>query len=269
MKIAFIGAGLMGEAIISGLLARGTVGAGDISASDVSAKRLEAIGDKYGVGCTGDNREAARGSEVVVLAVKPQTLAGVMAELKGTLDAGQMVLSIVAGASLALIGEGLGHAPVVRAMPNTPAQIGQGITVWTATSAVGEAQREKARAILSALGEEVYVPDEKYIDMATAVSGSGPAYIFLVIESLIDAAVHIGLPRELAEKLVIETALGSARLARQSGQHPAVLRDMVTSPGGTTAEGLLRLEERGLRAILAQAVISAYEKARRLAGGGG
>jgi pyrroline-5-carboxylate reductase len=203
-------------------------------------------------------------AEVVVLAIKPVSLRGVMAELKGLLQPEQVVLSIVAGASIATLCRGLDHKIVVRAMPNTPAQIGEGVTVWTTTSEVKEERQQEVRSLLSALGRQIYVSEEKYIDMATAVSGSGPAYIFLIIESLIDASVHIGLPRGLAQDLVLETISGAAHLVQKSAKHPAELRNLVTSPGGTTAEGLLQLEEGGLRALLAQAVIAGYEKAKML-----
>jgi pyrroline-5-carboxylate reductase len=149
-------------------------------------------------------------------------------------------------------------------MPNMPSQIGEGITVWTATTEVDQKQKELAKSILSSLGEELYVNSEKYIDMATALSGSGPAYIFLIVEALIDAGVHIGLPRNIAEKLVLETTIGSTKTIKVMAKHPAELRNMVTSPGGTTAEGLLQLETGGLRSLLLQAVIAAYDKARSL-----
>ncbi|GAG29909.1 unnamed protein product, partial [marine sediment metagenome] len=186
--------------------------------------------------------------------------------LEGRFTRGQLVLSIVAGAAMATIARGLGHRSVVRAMPNTPAQIGQGMSVWTASSEASQRQKGTARSILGAMGREIYVPDEKYIDMATAVSGSGPAYIFLVIEALVDAAVYIGLPHEMVEDLVLETVVGAARLTQETGKRPKELRDMVTSPGGTTAQGLLKLEEGGLRDLLLRAVIAAYEKAKELRG---
>jgi pyrroline-5-carboxylate reductase len=264
MKIAFIGAGVMGEAIISALLQKRAVSRSAILACDVDPARLAAIGKKYKVRHTADCRSAGKICDVIVLSIKPQTLPKVMNDLTGTLKEGQLVLSIVAGASLGTITKGLKHDAVVRVMPNTPAQVGQGISVWTATSAVSQAQKEIAQNIIKATGREIYVQDEKYIDMATAISGSGPAYIFLIMEALTDAAVHIGLPRKLAEELVTQTVLGSAYMSRETGKHPAELKNMVTSPGGTTAEGLLCLEEGGVRAILAQAVIAAYEKAQRL-----
>ena len=268
MKIAFIGVGVMGEAIISALIKQKTVGRDSIMACDVDPARLAAVGKKYKVSHTPDCRSAAKVCDIIVLSIKPQTLSTVMGDLKGALKESQLVLSIVAGARLDTISKGLKHDAIVRVMPNTPAQVGQGMSVWTATSAVSQAQKDIAQNILKSTGREIYVQDEKYIDMATAISGSGPAYIFLIMEALTDAAVHIGMPRKLAEELVTQTVLGSAYMSRETGKHPAELKNMVTSPGGTTAEGLLCIEEGGMRAILAQAVIAAYEKAQRLGGQG-
>jgi pyrroline-5-carboxylate reductase len=259
----------MGEAMISAILQQGAAGEGDICACDIDPARLTAIGQACKVACTSDIDAALNGSDVVVLSVKPQSLATVMNDLKGKLEPRQVVMSIVAGAKTGAISQGLSHDRVVRVMPNTPAQIGRGMSVWVATAAVDDDQRQSVRTILSAMGRELYVADEKLIDMATAISGSGPAYIFLVMESLIDAGVHIGLPRGTAEELVMQTVLGSAHMAVESGKHLADLRNAVTSPGGTTAEGLLCLEEGGLRAILTQAVIAAYHKAQLLGSEGG
>lgn len=266
MKIAFIGAGFMGEAIIAALLKRKSVRPKYIYACDIDSARLTAIGKNYRVNCASDIGKAISNADVIVLSVKPQSLASVMKDIKGKTEESQLVFSIVAGARLDTLRKGLAHEAIIRAMPNTPAQVGQGMSVWTATSAVTQAQKDMAQTILKAIGEEIYVADEKYIDVATAVSGSGPAYIFLIMEALTDAAVHIGLPRKTAEKLVVQTVLGSAYLSRETGKHAAELKNMVTSPGGTTAEGLLCLEKGGLRAIIAQAVIAAYEKAQRLGG---
>ncbi len=264
MQIAFMGGGVMAEAIIRGILDRGLVEAGDIVASDISTERLSYLKERYGVITKSDNRSAVERAEVVILAIKPVTLPEVMRGLKGCLSPEQLVLSIVAGATVAKICQGLDHNKVIRAMPNTPAQIGEGITMWTATGEVKEDDREKARSILGALGKVVFSQDEKYVDMATAVSGSGPAYVFAIIEALTDAAVHIGLPHELAQELVLQTISGSTHLAQKSGKHPAELRNQVTSPGGTTAQGLLQLEEGGLRALLARAIIAGYEKSKAL-----
>jgi pyrroline-5-carboxylate reductase len=266
MKIAFVGGGNMGEAMIRGILDKGLAGTADISVSDVSPSRRSFLAQQYGVSSLSGNCAAAERAEAVVLAVKPVALPEVMSELKACLQPGQTVISIAAGVSLAKLTRGLDRRSVVRAMPNTPAQIGEGMTVWTATPDVTELDKSRAGQILGAIGRQVFVSDEKYVDMATAVSGSGPAYVFLVIESLTDAAVRIGLPRDLAQQLVLETVAGSTHLAQKSARHPAELRNLVTSPGGTTAEGLHQLEEGSLRALLARAIVAGYEKAKELRG---
>lgn len=265
MKIAFVGGGMMGEAIIKSLLGKNVAKPVDITASDVSQVRRETLKKKYRVNAVGNNKEAVKGADLVVLAVKPQELGKVLGELKG-LPSKQLVLSIVAGATMETLQEGLGHSLLVRAMPNMPAQIGEGMTVWTAAGEVSQKQKDMAQSILAAMGKEIYVSGEKYIDMATALSGSGPAYVFLIIEALVDAGVHIGMPRDMAEKLAVQTVLGSARAVEVMGKHPAELKNMVTSPGGTTTEGLLQLETGGLRSLLLQAVIAAYNKAKSLGG---
>jgi len=266
MKLAFIGGGVMGEAIIGALLSRGIAQADDITACDVLAQRRDHLQRTYKVGAVDEGAAAVEGADVVVLAVKPQDFPPLARDLAGRLNAHQTALSIMAGVSVAALRQALGHEAIVRAMPNTPAQIGQGMVVWTATEAVGSQARDHVRSVLGALGQELYVDDEKYVDMATAVSGSGPAFVFLVMEALIDAAVHIGMRREMATPMVIQTMLGSALYAQTTGKHLADLRNMVTSPGGTTAEGLLALEEAGVRAAFAEAVVAAYEKAKRLGG---
>jgi len=264
MKIAFIGGGNMGEAMLSAILAKKLSQPQSILVSDISQPRRQYLEQKYGVAVTGDNRLATKRADVVVLAIKPQNLAGVMAELNGQLKPAQLVLSIVAGARIDTLCRGLDHNYVVRAMPNTPAQIGEGITVWATTAEVTEQQKGWVGSILGAMGKEIYVDDEKYLDMATAVSGSGPAYVFLFVEALVDAARHIGLPRDMAQELVLETLLGSGHFLQKSGKQPLELRRMVTSPGGTTAEALLQLEKGKFTELVRQAVEAAYNKAQRL-----
>ena len=222
---------------MAAVLDLGLAKAGAITISDIAKARLKHLEKKYGVAATTSNLKAAAKGEVVVLAIKPQNLPEVMAELSGCFKPSQLVLSIIAGASTKTLSRGLRHDSIVRAMPNTPARIGEGISVWTATAEVSKKQRAWAGSILGAMGKEVYVDDEKYIDMATAVSGSGPAYFFLMVEALVDAAAGIGLPRDMALALVLETMLGSGHLIQRSGKAPAELRRMVTSPGGTTAAG--------------------------------
>ncbi len=264
MKIAFIGGGNMGEAMLSAILDRGLSTPEAISVSDIKESRRQYLEQKYGVAVTGSNRLAVEKGDIVVLAIKPQDLAGVMAELSGQLQSSQLVLSIIAGARISAMCQGLNHSRVVRVMPNTPAQIGQGMSVWTATAEVDEQQRGWVSSILGAMGKEIYVDDEQYIDMATAVSGSGPAYVFLFIESLVDAAVHIGLPRDMAQELALQTVLGSSQFLQKSGKPPDELRRMVTSPGGTTAEAIAKFEEGQFSELVMQAVSAAFNKARKL-----
>ncbi len=254
----------MAEAIVRGVIEQGVATPADILVSEPIAPRRSTLSDTYNVSTTDDNLAALQGPEAVVLAVKPQVMPHVLEQMKGRVGSDQMVLSIAAGVKLDTLSNGLGHDVLVRAMPNTPAQIGQGITMWATGAGAGPDARDAAAGILQALGEEIYVEDEKYLDMATALSGGGPAYTFLVIESLIDAGVHVGLSRDIAEKLAVETIAGSAQLYRESGKHPAELKNMVTSPGGTTAEALLVLESGGLRGLFINAIVEAYRKAQRV-----
>lgn len=249
----------MGEAMLKALLAKGIVGPIDVAVGEVSGSRRGYLSEHYGVSVCEDNRQAISNAEVVVLAIKPQDLPAASTQMRD-LSSEQLVVSILAGTPLATLHRELNHACLVRAMPNMPAQIGQGVTAWIASTDTSETQRETARTVLGALGEEVYVPDEKYIDMATALSGSGPAYVFLFVESLIDAGVYVGLPRHLSQRLVIRTLFGSAQMLDETGEHPAKLRNAVTSPGGTTAEALLHLERGRLRSLFLEAVSAAYRK---------
>ena len=260
LNVAFIGAGAMASAMIGGLLARHDVEPDGVIASDRHQERLDAVGGQFGVRTTLDNLAAARPAHVVVLSVKPQVLPAVLAELRGAVEPGALVVSIVAGATIASIATGLGHRGIVRTMPNTPAQVGEGMTVWTATPEVSEAQREQARAIVAALGRQLFVEEEKFLDMATAISGSGPAYVFLMMEALIDAAVHLGFSRDAARELVVQTIRGSAIYAENQPVHPAELRNRVTSPGGTSADALYQLEKGGFRTVMSDAVLAAYER---------
>ncbi|MFQ5873078.1 MAG: pyrroline-5-carboxylate reductase [Dehalococcoidia bacterium] len=264
MRLSFIGGGVMAEAIIKGVLDQQVAQAEGIVASDPDPARRTWLADNYGVRAIENNLEALNDGEMVVLAVKPQTMPRVLTELQGKPGDDQLVLSIAAGVNLETIRSGLAHDLLIRAMPNTPARIGQGVTMWTATNKVGPGDKEAGASVLRALGEEVYVEDEKYLDMATALSAGGPAYVFTFMETLIDAGVHMGLSREVSQKLVIETVQGSAALAEETGAHPAALRNMVTSPGGTTTEALLVLEEGGFRGLLMRAVLAAYQKTQGL-----
>lgn len=267
LSFAFLGAGMMGEAMIAGLLKQRLVAPGRIVATARRGERRDELAARHGIRATGDNRAAAEGADVVVFSLKPQTLPKVLPLLSGALRPDALALSIVAGATLRSFEEGLAHGAVVRAIPNTPSQIDEGMTVWTATAAATEPQRRTAAAILAALGREHFVDDEKYLDMATALSGTGPAFCFLFAEALIDAGVHLGFSRRVAEELVLQTLHGSVLFAMQSGRHLAELRNMVTSPGGTSAEALHALERGGLRTVVADGVWAAYRRTRELGKG--
>ncbi|HSJ57974.1 MAG TPA: pyrroline-5-carboxylate reductase [Anaerolineae bacterium] len=264
VRISFVGSGIMAEAMIKGLLREGMVAPDQIVAGGPRAERGQELFDRYGVHTTTHNVEAVREADLVVLSVKPQVLCGVLRELAGHVVPDALLLSIVAGAHMSTIERALDVASIVRVMPNTPAQIGMGISVWTATEATSQGQRAQALAILGALGEEVYVDDEGYLDMATALSGTGPAYVFLLMEAMVDAGVHLGFSRHVSERLVIETLRGSVEYARQSPRHLAALRNQVTSPGGTSAEALYHLEKGGLRTVLSRAIWAAYQRSRTL-----
>lgn len=263
--LAIVGAGIMAESIVGGLLAKAMLPADRIVASHPRADRRQALEKRFGIRTVERNADAVIGADLVALTVKPQVIGAVMRELRDVLAEDQVVMSILAGANIATLETGLGHARIVRVMPNTPAQIGEGMSVWCATPAVDEVARAKVRAALGALGEELEVETEKYVDMATALSGTGPTYVFLMMEALVDAGVHMGFPRRIAEEIVLQTVSGSVAFARSSGKHLAELRNMVTSPGGTSAEAIYQMEKGALRTVLSKSVYAAYQRTQTLA----
>ncbi len=269
LHLAFIGCGVMGESMLAGLVVNGIVDAVNISASHPREDRRADLAARYGIRTYESNAEAARAlagheNSAVVLCVKPQRLKKVLADLDGVIHVEQLVVSIVAGATISHLAQELGTAKVVRAMPNTPSKIGAGITAWTCTEAVGGIERGHVREMLTALGKELFVETENMIDMATSLSATGPTYIFMVMEALTDAGVHMGFSRDMAKELVQETMLGSVKFAMASHKHPAELRNMVTSPGGTSAEAIYQMEKGSLRTVLSKAVYSAYKRAVEL-----
>jgi len=269
LHLAFIGCGVMGESMVAGLLRKELVDPKNISASHPREGRRRELSEKYGIAVYDHNAEAAKTvvdkeNSAVLICVKPQRLERVLGDLEGILHLDQLVLSIVAGARIEHLAEELGTAKIVRAMPNTPSQIGAGITAWTCTQAVGDEERGHVREILAALGKELFVETEDMIDMATSLSATGPTYIFMVMEALTDAGVHLGFSRDMARELVQETMLGSVKFAIESHKHPAELRNMVTSPGGTSAEAIYQMEKGSLRTVLSNAVYSAYKRAVEL-----
>jgi pyrroline-5-carboxylate reductase len=263
-RLGFIGSGIMAEAIILGLLKNGLVSAEAICCADPYVARGKELESAYGVRSTTDNSEAIADAEIVVLSVKPQVLGDITPALKGKLSESQLLVSILAGVDIRTLRKGFDHKAIVRTMPNTPARIGQGMTVWTATPEVTASQREMAQTMLAALGQEIFVSREGDLDMATALSGTGPAYVFLFMEALIDAGVHMGFSRRVAEQLVLQTVKGSVDFALASDSHLAELRNQVTSPGGTTADALYFMEKGGLRTVMSKAVFAAFKKSRAL-----
>jgi len=266
-KFAIIGAGAMGEAIIGGLIRQNLTSPENIHASEPRVERCEELNNKYGITTSAHNLDVVENADVVVLAVKPQRLEKILSELSGKIPANAVVITIIAGASIDKISKGLAHNAVVRTMPNTPGQIGKGITVWFAPNSVSESQLEKARLMLQALGENIQVDEEYFLDMATAVSGTGPMYVYLFMEAFMDAAVHLGFSRYVAEKLVIETIRGSVDYYESQSVHVADLRNKVTSPGGTSAAALYYLEKAGFRTAISRAIWAAYERSQQLGKG--
>lgn len=262
-KIAVLGVGKIGEALIRGLAERGGVQLGDVSGTagrDDSRERLAALGIRP----VAPNAEAVRGADVVILATKPSVIPTVLADVKGALAPSALVVSVAASVTTGAIEAGLGGSPaVVRAMPNTPCLLGEGMTVLARGKHANESHLALARALFDAVGRTA-VLDEKLMDGVTGLSGSGPAYIYLVIESLAEAGVKVGIPRDVSTLLSAQTVLGAARMVLELGSHPALLKDAVTTPAGCTVDGLLELEEGKLRVTLIKAVVRAAERAREL-----
>ncbi len=263
-RLAIIGAGAMGEALASGLLRAGIIEASRLTLADVDESRLQAVANRLGVATTSSNREAVRDAEVVVLAVKPQIVQAAMTELASEWPADRLMISLAAGVkTVTLEGFLQAGAPVVRVMPNTPALVGQAATAICRGTHATENHRQVAHALFGAVGLAVDC-DEKLLDAVTGLSGSGPAYVYVFIEALSDAGVEQGLPRDVAAKLAAQTVLGAAQMVLQTGQHPGALKDLVTSPGGTTIHGLHALEDGAFRGTVMAAVAAATRRAKEL-----
>ncbi|BFU92585.1 MAG: Pyrroline-5-carboxylate reductase [Nitrospira sp.] len=264
-KLSFVGGGRMAEALISGVLSSGVCKAERIHVADPDTTRLDHLKRQYGIHIGRTNHEAVVSGDVVVLAVKPQVTDEVLKEI-GDVLAERLVISVVAGVQLGrIIGACGPQAHVMRAMPNTPAMVGEGMTALAIGLGVEESEVRCARQIFESVGRVVRV-DERFMDAVTGLSGSGPAYVFLMIEALADGGVKMGLPRETASLLAAQTVLGAARMVLETGQHTALLKDQVASPGGTTIAGLHRLEQGGLRGLLIDAVESATKRSQELGG---
>jgi pyrroline-5-carboxylate reductase len=266
-QLAFIGGGNMAEALLRGILASNRMPPDAILATDVREERLAFLQATYGIGVSADNVDAARQAETILLAVKPQVMGRVLEALKDTVGEKHLVISIAAGISTAAIAEHFPHpVRVIRVMPNTPALVLEGVSAVTRGRYAAPQDLETARRLFEAVGKVVVV-DESLMDAVTGLSGSGPAYVFLVIEALADAGVKVGLPRDVALALAAQTVRGSARLVLETGKHPGELKDMVTSPGGTTIAGLHALEQGAVRAALVNAVEAATRRSQELGKG--
>ena len=260
MTVAIVGGGVMGEAILAGAIDRGVLAPGDVTVVELLPERREMLTSRYGVATVAEAGDVLNAASLVLLAVKPQEFRNLSARLPG----GALLLSIMAGVRIESLTTHFAHDRVVRVMPNTPAAINAGMSVWTATKSVDESQRETVRGLLGAIGRELYVDDEGKLDMATALSGSGPAYVFLFIEALIDAGVAIGLTAEEAETMTLQTLVGAAAYAQVSEYSPGELRERVTSKGGTTAAGLQEMARGQFREVVAACVRAACERSREL-----
>lgn len=267
-NLSFIGCGVMAESMIAGLLREKIVGPKQIVASHPREDRRAELKKRYGIKVFGENARAAKAfsgaNSVVVLCVKPQRMSGILKDLSGSVGNDQLVISIVAGTTIDTISDALENELVVRAMPNTPSQIGAGMTAWTCSEGVDEGHKKMVKVLLSALGKELFVETENMIDMATSLSATGPTYTFMVMEAMTDAGVHLGFSREVSKELVQQTMLGSVLFAMESHKHPAELRNMVTSPGGTSAEAIYQMEKGALRTVLSKAIYGAYKRAVEL-----
>jgi len=260
--LAILGCGKIGEALLTGLL-RGERTPDDVIVSEKYSERAAYLATTYGVASL-DVAEAARAAKTVILAVKPQDIDALLAELKPVLTADQLVVSVAAGVTTKHIADRLGQGvPIVRCMPNTPALVDEAMTVITAGPHADDTHLATAEAVLSAVGKVVRVP-ESQLDAVTALSGSGPAYFFYLVEAMIDAGILLGLPRTLAADLIVQTAIGSAVMLRDSGEHPVQLREAVTSPGGTTIAAIRELEVHGVRAALLAAIEAAAKRSAEL-----
>jgi pyrroline-5-carboxylate reductase len=263
-RLGFIGGGNMGEALIKGLLISGRFDASQIGVSDISQERLDHLHNTYQVSTVAGNRELAAGSDLIVLAVKPQQVGDVLGEINASLDHLPLMISIAAGVPIATLEQSLGKpVPVIRVMPNTPALVLAGASAIAAGTHASADHLAIAKVLFEAVGLVVEV-EESHMDAVTGLSGSGPAYVFLFMEALIDAGVLMGLSRPVARDLAVHTTLGSAKLLAESGEHPGVLKDQITSPGGTTIHGLTILESGGLRGMLMDAVEAATRRSEEL-----
>jgi pyrroline-5-carboxylate reductase len=267
LRVAVLGAGKMGGILLQGFLKEQMFGPDQIVATVAHEDRASALSAQWGVEVSTDNAAAVRKADIILLGVKPFQMPGLMEEIKPALTPKKLLISFAASVRTSAIEQAAGmDIPVIRAMPNTPSMLGAGIAALCRGKFVSEAQLELAARIFEAVGRTVIV-DEKHMDAVTGLSASGPAYIYIILESLAEAGVKVGLPRDIATLLAAQTAFGSAKMVLETGYHPALLKDAVTTPAGCTIDGILELEEGGLRVTLIKAVMRATQRAKELAAG--
>jgi pyrroline-5-carboxylate reductase len=260
MNISFIGTGIMASSIIKCITEKGLYRKEEITGSGPRLKSLEEVKKRFGINITQKNTDAAKFGDIIILSIKPQVFQAIAKEIKDSINDNQMIVSIMAGVDIETLQRELLHKKIVRAMPNTPAQISEGMTIWTSTKEIKENEKDEVKKIFSSMGKELYFEEEQYVDMATALTGTGPAYVFLFLEAMIAAGVHLGFSRRDARELVYQTTLGSVLFAINSEKHTSELRDMVTSPGGTSADALYEMEKGSFRTIIEKAVYSAFKR---------
>lgn len=260
MNISFIGTGIMASSMIKCITEKGLYRKEEVTGSGPRLKSLEEVKKRFGINITQKNTDAAKFGDIIILSIKPQVFPAIAKEIKDSINDNQMIVSIMAGVDIETLQRELLHKKIVRAMPNTPAQISEGMTVWTSTKEIKENEKDEVKKIFSSMGKELYFEEEQYVDMATALTGTGPAYVFLFLEAMIAAGVHLGFSRRDARELVYQTTLGSVLFAINSEKHTSELRDMVTSPGGTSADALYEMEKGSFRTIIEKAVYSAFKR---------
>lgn len=262
--LAVIGGGIMGSALVSRLVSAGVFTGDDVRVADILPDRVAELSENYGVMSLSDNADAVTEANTVILAIKPQFIQSVLQDIASHIKSDALLISVVPGWPVDVLSKNLGITSIVRALPNTPGRIGQGTVVWTASEETTDAQRRISEVIFSVLGKSFFVDDEKFIDMTPAISGSGPAYLYYIAEALVDAAVHLGWPRELSEEIILHMLKGSASYAIESKKHLARLRNEVTSQGGTTAAAIYEFDSGAMRATISKAVLAAYKRAIEL-----
>ena len=263
-RLGFIGVGNMGEALLRGIIGSGLMSPANILASDVNLEKLNSLRDELGIISVDSNNELVKKSDIILLALKPNIISSVLSEVSSDIDQTKLCISIAAGVSTAAIEEVLQtNSPVMRVMPNTPAMVYEGMAAICPGQYAKDEHIQKTQQIFQAVGK-VAIVQEKLMDAVTALSGSGPAFVFLIIESLTDAAIQLGLGHEDAAIMAAQTVLGASKMVVDTGEHPAILKNRVTSPGGTTAAGLYELERRGLRAAIIDAVVAAALRSKQM-----